>query len=68
MQALSLIIKKYDFKQDIKTLAYSPWDLAEMLEYWLYDFIGLWRKRNKESELYRIREAFMQICDILRNY
>ncbi len=68
MQALALIIKKYDFKQDIKTFVYSPWELAEMLEYWLYDFTGLWRKRNKESELYRIKEAFMQICDILRNY
>ena len=68
MQALSLIIKKYDFQQDIKTFVYDPWELAETLEYWLYDFMELWRKRNKESELYRIREAFMQICDILRNY
>lgn len=68
MQALSLVIKKYDYNEDIKGLACGPRELAEMLEYWLYDFTKVWRKRNKEAELFRVKEAFIQICDILRNY
>ncbi len=68
MQALSLVIKKYDYNEDIKGLAYNPRELAEMLEYWLYDFTKVWRRRNKEAELFRVKEAFIQICDILRNY
>lgn len=68
IQALSLIIKKYDYKEDIKTLVYTAWELAEMLEYWFYDFARVWRERSKEAELFRIKEAIIQICDILRNY
>lgn len=68
MQALSLVIKKFELKEEIPELPYEPCKLAEILEYWFYDFAGVWRRRNKEAELYRIKEAIMQICDILRNY
>lgn len=61
-----LILKKYEAKHDIESLIHQPVDLAKELEYWFTDFSKVWRKRNKESELYRVRDAIMEICKYLR--
>ena len=66
-QALYLVIKKYDLNQEVIHLIYEPEKLAVELEYWFIDYSKVWRVRNKESELYRIKEIFIQICDYLRN-
>ncbi len=45
---------------------YSAKNLAEKFEEWFYDYSVIWRKTNKESELYRIREVVKYTCDYLR--
>ena len=45
---------------------YEPNKLAESIEIWFYDYSKAWRLRNKESELYRIREVIQYICKYLR--
>lgn len=67
LNALCLVIKKYDFKQDVKTVC-EPNDLAEQFELWFCDYEKLWRARNKESELFRIKDTIKGVCKILRNY
>lgn len=66
-EALHLVIQKYDLKRDIKDELISPGELAPRLEFWLSDYCSIWRERNKESELYRIKDAIFEICDYLRN-
>ncbi|MGE5558789.1 MAG: glycoside hydrolase family 20 zincin-like fold domain-containing protein [Bacillota bacterium] len=66
LHALGLAIQKYDLKINTPDLPYSPHELAEAMEVWLYDYSRAWRRRNKESELYRIRDVIFQICDRLR--
>lgn len=41
-------------------------DLAEEFEEWFYDYSFIWRKTNKESELYRIKEVIQYTCNYLR--
>ena len=45
----------------------SPGELAEAFEKWFGEYAELWRARNKESELYRIREFLAGICRVLRS-
>ncbi|MFP4016756.1 MAG: glycoside hydrolase family 20 zincin-like fold domain-containing protein [Halanaerobiales bacterium] len=66
INALGLIIKKYDFKQNCANLIVSPGVLAGELEAWLSRYKKIWRKRNKESELARIVEAIKSISTYLR--
>jgi hypothetical protein len=66
LNALFLVIKKYDLGQTAVELLEEPKAIAEQLEYWLYDYSRVWRIRNKESELYRIRENVTYLCDFLR--
>jgi hypothetical protein len=68
LNSLALIIKKYDMGQDKVELIHKPHELAILLEYWLRDYTECWRRRNKESELYRIRDAVMAINDCLRRF
>ena len=68
LQVLLLVIKKYSFGQFIKNTIYSPRQLAEYLEYWLVDFSNAWRKGNKESDLFRIKDLIMDLCGILRDF
>ena len=42
------------------------WNLAEDLEYWLYDYKNLWRSVSREAELYRIEHVICQYADWLR--
>jgi hypothetical protein len=65
--SLALVIKKYDFGIADINLIYSPAELAVLLEYWLADYEKVWRARSKESELYRIRSFYTNICSYLRN-
>lgn len=41
--------------------------LAESFEEWFYDYSVIWRKTNKESELYRIRDVIKYTCSYLRD-
>lgn len=52
-------------KNGIDTI-YSPRELAENLEIWFCDYTKIWRERNKESELYRIRDIIIYTCRYLR--
>jgi len=65
--SLYLVIRKYDLNTEINKLVHNPKELAIKLEYWVSDFSRVWRVRNKESELYRVRDTFMQICKWLRS-
>lgn len=42
------------------------WNLAEELEYWLYDYKKLWRSVSREAELHRIEHVICQYADWLR--
>lgn len=64
--SLALVIKKYYLKEKEVELIEQPTKLAELFEYWLKDYMVIWRKYNKESELYRIRESIVDINDYLR--
>jgi hypothetical protein len=66
LNALFAVIKKYDLGQTEVELLEEPKAIAEQLEYWLYDYSRVWRIRNKESELYRIRENVTYLCNFLR--
>lgn len=67
MNAICLVIKKYEFKNNEVELVVEPNKLAVELEYWFADFSDLWRIRNKESELYRIREVIIFVGNFLRS-
>ncbi len=61
-----ITIMKYDLENENINLMYEPNKLAESIEIWFYDYSKAWRLRNKESELYRIREVIQYICKYLR--
>lgn len=65
-QALLLVIKKKYLGQTRTELILSPAELAVKLEYWFSRYKAAWRKRNKESELFRIKDVIMGICRLLR--
>lgn len=65
-QALLLVIKKEFLEQAVSGSILSPNDLAVRLEYWLSDYKSVWRARNRESELFRIKDVIMGICRLLR--
>lgn len=41
--------------------------LAESFEEWFYEYSTIWKKTNKESELYRIRDVIKYTCSYLRD-
>lgn len=61
-----ITVMKYDLGKESSKLIYEPNKLAEDIEVWFYDYSRIWRMRNKESELYRIREVIQYICKYLR--
>ena len=65
--ALLLVIKKKFLGQTNVGLIFTPQELAEKLEYWFYGYKAVWRNRNKESELFRIKDVMMGICRLLRD-
>lgn len=67
MQQLALVLKKWEYGQDITVLD-TPNEMAAKLENWLVDYSDDWRMVSRESELFRIKEFFWQICYIVRKY
>lgn len=65
-QAAFLAIKKYSLGFSEVELILEPNKLAVMIEFWLVDYSSIWRERNKESELGRIRESFISTTEFLR--
>ena len=61
---IMLLSKNQNSKDEIK--GNNEKNLAEKFELWLYDYSFIWRKRNKESELYRIRDVIRYIANYLR--
>lgn len=68
MNAYFLTVLHFQMNRKEAKLVEMPKDLGERLEIWFYDYSQAWRKRNKESELYRIREVISSLCKELRNY
>lgn len=67
LNELLLVIRKYELDIDIDTKL-DPKVLAVKIEYWFNDFSKLWRMRNKESELFRLKDLFIEVCSRLRTY
>jgi len=61
-----LNLLKTEYSKDVIDTVFKPRDLAENLEIWFCDYAKIWRARNKESELYRIREIIAYTCKYLR--
>lgn len=66
-QTLVLLLKKYEYKQDITT-EITPVELAVELEEWLVDYCSVWRKSSRESELFRISDFIGDLCRELRRF
>ena len=62
-----LTLLKEDFNKDEVPTINNQKDLARGFEEWLYDYSIKWRENNKESELYRIRDVIIFVCDYLRD-
>lgn len=65
-QALLLVIKKEFLGQTDTGLIFGREEMAEKLEYWFAGYKEVWRRRNKESELFRLKEVIMGVCGLLR--
>lgn len=63
--SLFRIIEKYDLNKDVDFID-EPKELAVKFENLIYDFSKVWRIRNKESELFRIKDMYKDICKWLR--
>ncbi|MCB2295621.1 family 20 glycosylhydrolase [Clostridium algoriphilum] len=61
-----LNLLKTEYSKDVDDTVFMPRELAENLEIWFCDYAKIWRARNKESELYRIREIIAYACKYLR--
>lgn len=62
-----LTLLKEDFNKNEVAIFNTTKDLAREFEEWLYDYSIKWREKNKESELYRIRDVIIYVCDYLRD-
>lgn len=70
-QHVGYMIKTFYFDKDHynlknEKLRKEALDLAVQLEKWQMRYEELWRVRNRESELYRIREVISGLCHYLR--
>lgn len=61
-----ITLMKNEFNNEYARAFNDPYDLAEKIEVWFYKYSKAWRLKNKESELYRIGEVVMYMCDYLR--
>lgn len=62
-----LTLLKEDFNKNEVATFNTPKNLAKDFEKWLHDYSIKWRENNKESELYRIRDVIIYVCDYLRD-
>lgn len=60
------IINNELYKDEYSLENYNYKELAEAFEEWFYDYSNIWRKINKESELYRIKDVIRYTCSYLR--
>lgn len=67
MNAVCLALRKYAFGFTDAPLAVGCRELAEQIECWFADYEAVWRARSRESELYRIRDTFRDVCAFLRD-
>lgn len=67
MDAFSLALLKYEAGLSETKQIYRPNDLAVHLEEWFCDYSVAWRIKNKESELSRVREVIVYLCNYLRH-
>lgn len=66
-QSLALLIKKYEYRQEVAA-EITPPGLAVALEEWSADYSAVWRKTSRESELFRITDFIGDLCRLLRRY
>ncbi|MCM1992112.1 beta-N-acetylhexosaminidase [Oceanirhabdus seepicola] len=66
LNSLYLYIKEWDFNEKVDEFIHDNNELSNLFEKWLNEYKEIWRKDNKESELYRIEEFFNEICIYLR--
>jgi len=66
LNSLYLYIKEWDFNEKVDTFIHDNKELATLFEKWLNEYEEIWRKNNKESELFRIEEFFKEVCTYLR--
>lgn len=62
-----LTLLKEDFNKNKVATFNTTKDIAKDFEKWLHDYSIKWRENNKESELYRIRDVIIYVCDYLRD-
>ncbi|MEG0580325.1 MAG: hypothetical protein RR490_10455, partial [Niameybacter sp.] len=62
---LTLIQDKVGTPEAVPTM--NKVELAAALETWFTQYASIWRARNKESELYRIREVVAYMSGYLRD-
>lgn len=62
-----LTLLKEDFNKNEVATFNTTKDIAKDFEKWLHDYSIKWRENNKESELYRIRDVIIYVCDYLRD-
>ncbi len=67
VDAACLALKKYAYSDENAPLALKCGNLAESFEVWFRRYEALWRRRNRESELYRIRRTVQDLCAFLRD-
>ncbi|MCM0647458.1 family 20 glycosylhydrolase [Clostridium swellfunianum] len=68
MHGCFLAMKKYELGCSDTQLLMDNSVLAAKLEHWFVEYSKVWRKRNKESELFRIKEEIQFICSQLRSH
>jgi hypothetical protein len=67
MNAACILINQHEFKSEEVKEVVGGYELAAQLEYWFEAFSALWRTRNKESELYRIKDMIILLCKYFRS-
>ena len=67
LNALALVLLKNKYEKSEIELVMGYNDLAEKLEIWFMDIADLWRRRNKESELFRLRDVIIHYAKYLRS-
>lgn len=66
MNDFCLHLLKNDFKRQESQPITNSRSLAIEIEEWFYRYQFIWRERNKESELSRIKEIIKYLCNYLR--
>ncbi len=67
MQLVGQLILKEEKRIEQVQWIVPPTELAVLLEEWFNWYASIWRMRNRESELYRLRNAILKISKIARN-